>query len=554
MEESLQQFFRLLKNQSLPREVFMEVDYISKQLEANPLLLTGDVQIILKHLESNAESFFTPEAQKCTIRAAGLRQEGNRLYERKQFLKSLEKYNESICMAPNNSANLGIGYANRSAVYYEMKMYGLAIANIELALKHHYPQHLKPNLYDREFNCRLKHDKTDFSWNRSEYVRLIGIFDVVPKPSLTHLAKGIVNQELPTGDRAMVAEKDFAAGECILQESPLIGSVGWDKRFTRCNFCFSANLLNLIPCSSCTSVMFCNELCMKAGQRQHRFECGSSTNMSRFYEKWIGPRLFFHGLSLFECDFGKMMTFCRENRGSGTLFSTLDYSKYDPKEEFRMFLRTRVEHPSYERLGSTIQNFFAVLFFKMYLNVPLVRSLVANKAQENFMLQCFLDFMHITQRLFVSRSHEGFLYPVASDFGQSCDPNAIVLGSGRYMQMIVLRPIRRGEQIVISYDVVLFVTNPRGSSSGGKNTNSHVPSIGIACWRCSGLQATKIYRESKESTQCNNSFRNMVQTIHRRTLPKWLSGTGMNWLILSGSCQWLRTIVMRRQIIDIFLE
>ena len=57
---------------------------------------------------------------KCNIRSKRIRDEGNLFYQKFDHEGALEKYNESICNADLGSEHLGIGYANRSAVYFLM--------------------------------------------------------------------------------------------------------------------------------------------------------------------------------------------------------------------------------------------------------------------------------------------------------------------------------------------------------------------------------------------------------------------------------------------------
>lgn len=92
------------------------VKMMLKELIANPELQHADVRAYRAHVEKNGHYFDRPEVQerpKSSVRAADIRRFGNMLYRLGDNAYALEKYNESICFAPNDSEDLGMGYANR---------------------------------------------------------------------------------------------------------------------------------------------------------------------------------------------------------------------------------------------------------------------------------------------------------------------------------------------------------------------------------------------------------------------------------------------------------
>lgn len=298
-----------------------------------------------------------------------------------------------------------------------------------------------PKLLIRETNCRSMLD--------DQSVPLVG-GNLEPNPRIPCLAKGIYARQHPKQGPIMVAKRQFKAGDVILREKPMIACVNWDNVFARCNYCISTNLSHFIPCPNCSTAMFCDEECMRKGQKLHRFECGICAVTSKLNDFWLGPRLFFHGLSLFNDDVSKMMKFCKKVRGSDSFFN-LDYSNYNPVEELRTFLTTksrRTEAPLYDN----ILQFNAGIFYEMYMKNPLVQSLITTEEQKDFMQQCFVDYQVQKRNLAFRQTSNGHLYPIASCFGHSCDPNTVLLEEyGDELRMVVLRPIRKGEQITFSY-------------------------------------------------------------------------------------------------------
>lgn len=87
-----------------------------KDLIAHPQLLLADTRAYRAHVKKNGHCFDNPvlrEQPKCSARAAEIRRAGNVQFAIREYTYALEKYNESICFAPNDSEDLGIGYANR---------------------------------------------------------------------------------------------------------------------------------------------------------------------------------------------------------------------------------------------------------------------------------------------------------------------------------------------------------------------------------------------------------------------------------------------------------
>lgn len=71
--------------------------------------------------------------------ASQFRQNGNRFYNQSKFFEALEGYNKCLCLAPKSSSEIPLAYANRSAVYLEVKEYQLCLENIQLSRDSGYP-------------------------------------------------------------------------------------------------------------------------------------------------------------------------------------------------------------------------------------------------------------------------------------------------------------------------------------------------------------------------------------------------------------------------------
>lgn len=99
-----------------------------------------------------------------------LRNQGNQVYQKNKLTEALEMYTQSICLAPHppppNSyvpeldieggfsyEELALGFANRSAVLFQMKEYDLCIRDITKAFDNSYPNNLMYKLFERKARC-----------------------------------------------------------------------------------------------------------------------------------------------------------------------------------------------------------------------------------------------------------------------------------------------------------------------------------------------------------------------------------------------------------------
>lgn len=128
-------------------------------------------------------------------RSKGLRQMGNNLFAQGKPFDALELYNQSICWADSkeNSEELAIGYANRSAVYFKWKMYEQATQNIELAKDAGYPKRLMDKLIKRETDCLERiNNECDVQPVRNNYVPQL---EMEANPQIPFIAKCLEMQE-----------------------------------------------------------------------------------------------------------------------------------------------------------------------------------------------------------------------------------------------------------------------------------------------------------------------------------------------------------------------
>uniref|UniRef100_A0A182K6X0 MYND-type domain-containing protein n=1 Tax=Anopheles christyi TaxID=43041 RepID=A0A182K6X0_9DIPT len=226
---------------------------------------------------------------KSNSKAVSLREQANAAYKKdpNDTTKALQLYNQSICMAEEGSADLGLGYANRSAVYFNRKQYRECLHNIELARQHNYPAEMMSKLGDREQRVRQQLLEKDIS-------------DYVEENIPTRHCSIKSCLEVGEGGQGIRTNRSLEEGEKVLLEKPFVLVVEAELAYQRCDYCGSSNEYNLRPCKGCTAVMYCSEECQdQSFQRYHQFECEIVDDLQLLFRGPKATRMFHVTLRLF---------------------------------------------------------------------------------------------------------------------------------------------------------------------------------------------------------------------------------------------------------------
>lgn len=69
---------------------------------------------------------------KDDVKADEFRSKANKVYKESKFYEALVAYNKSLCFSDSQLRRLSLAYANRSAVYLELKQFDHCLTNIHL--------------------------------------------------------------------------------------------------------------------------------------------------------------------------------------------------------------------------------------------------------------------------------------------------------------------------------------------------------------------------------------------------------------------------------------
>lgn len=151
-------------------------------------------------------------ARKSNDKSEALRKEGNELYSQRKFFKALLKYNESLCFAEPGSDNIGHAYANRSAVYFETRLYEKCLRNIEKA-KSSYPESCFEALNKRAEKCRGQKERSSDVWS---FFKL----SYEPNRKLPYIAGCLEVKINEKYGRHVITNRSLKVGDIVVVERP----------------------------------------------------------------------------------------------------------------------------------------------------------------------------------------------------------------------------------------------------------------------------------------------------------------------------------------------
>lgn len=197
------------------------------------------------------------------------RKDGNRKFVEKKWLKAMDLYNSSLCAAKVTSSSemISLAYANRSAVFFELKKYDKCLIDIDLATTAGYPKRLMDKLEKRQAACLLQ------SENRAKIPQLEPKLSFEPSENYPELANILKIEYNEKYGRHIVATCDIFVGQTLLMEKVFMTAHRYEK-FRRCDSCMKKDV-NLIPCTNCTQAMFCSIECSTSVY--HQVECNMQT-------------------------------------------------------------------------------------------------------------------------------------------------------------------------------------------------------------------------------------------------------------------------------------
>lgn len=415
----------------------------------------------MRHLD---DKFDIPNKPKDNKRSEIFRLLGNKLFFLQKWFDALEYYNKSICFATKDSTELSIGYANRSAVYFELKEYTLCLENISFAkAASGFPDRLMNKLNQRELdclslmenatgnpdNCQLGKEEPKLS--RKAHPQVPFIIDCLEMK--TNLKEG----------RHIITNEDLKPGEIVAIEDAFVCGPDEGLNYRRCTYCTKENMLSLMPCDECTNTMFCAECLTGATEDFHKIECNISYFLAAFEKTRFVLRLVLRALDSF-ASIDEIAEFLHESpehtvfsfdQTAGTVNEKQKYlsvhslvlTNEEKQSESDVLLRTMYSTILIEKLV------FCTDFEEMYcLDTMAGKVVLADIINHSFQVVPQNGHM-ITCCDANDRAADigGAIYPFSSLLNHSCSPNVFRISCGTKLLFVALRNIGKGEQLLDCY-------------------------------------------------------------------------------------------------------
>lgn len=173
------------------------------------------------------------------------RLKGNELFRDRKYFQALCSYNESLCFAPPDSEAMGLGFANRSAVYLEIGEFNHCRTNIKLAKQFKYPSKSFYKLDRREQSCLQQNNVKPKLYDSLRLARK-------PNPKYPFIADCLKLKRNLSFGRHIVTSSNLKTGEIIAIERPFSALLLPCCATKRCALCLGQFQLDLLPCPCCT--------------------------------------------------------------------------------------------------------------------------------------------------------------------------------------------------------------------------------------------------------------------------------------------------------------
>lgn len=421
------------------------------------------------------------EPVKSNVVSLGFRITGNEKFKGKEWRSAMEYYNQSILFAEDNSENMGIAYANRSACFSHMRKYSHCLKDIELARNNNYPERLKQKLDDREAECVDK--LSDENNDRKEMEPTLSFEPDEKFPCMANVLEIKTNYK---SARYVAAKCDIDVGQTVLAEVGFVYVFDANDR-TLCLTCMR-HMQNFIPCPKCTDAMFCDENCLQSNAI-HQIACGAAFYRIPGNVRYCAESVLF-AINAFK-SVEHLMEFVQDQL---TLPKT-DMPKHCSNAmqmQYGLFLKLdRMKHDM-----DRYQNILKYITYTLLMAIPTLKEKFTTKKKQRFLMHLIWQHKNIMDRsAFVqsladtdpnfSMDGDGDSKIIATCnvygfFNHSCIPNLFNDFVGNKQILITTRPVKKGEPLYVCYEQHLWSKSAVQRQAHLK----HVYNFTCKCARC----------------------------------------------------------------------
>lgn len=449
---------------------------------------------------------YEPEFEKSTAVASEYRQNGNEFFSEKEWVQATAFYNRSMCFANEGSTEMGLAYANRASCFFNMKMYSKCLIDIEHAKQNRYPEEKMTKLDERRTICLSMMEKEA---DQSELFE--PKLDYPPDEKFPCMANVLKIENNRKYGRHIVAKEEIDVGKTVMVDQVYLGTNL--QKYQRCCICLR-QADNLKPCKKCTFTLVCPK-CEE--NNLHEIECDINpvffgTLAFHSYRMVIVRSILLAMQTFPEID---QLIAVVENMLSSNAVEVPD-SLSDPQSKYRAFFKLQ-PNPNDHNERFLPQKIY--LIHRLLMGIPNVVRFFHSKSHMRFLIHLIghhivviknwvrNDRYKTGQKGILGEDIEVFLEHrlsiPSSYFNHSCVPNAHITSQNGINVCVVVRPVKKGEQLFVTYDNKVLINESKAERQELLRSKFNFECY---CDRCAKPEIESLCRKSSQSIKSDPNF------------------------------------------------
>lgn len=358
--------------------------------------------------------------------------DANQKFQERDFERAVYIYINALRFAEIGTENVSMAFANRAKCFYQMKYYDQALIDIDLALEAGCNNEMMSKLQKLQTDCQnqIKSNTESHVFDEQKSQLKLQVNEQIP--CLTDALAIANNHQF---GRHLIATRDIAVGEYVLMEESF-ASVDRNTG-QKCYTCL-AEAKNFIPCPKCADVIFCDEKCMNANA-VHKLDCNTLFHQMESKVRFI-IRTILVAVTAFQ-SVEDLMAFVADTIDSDDLPQTV----HSIQSKYQLYLKLK----RFALNKNTPLNVYNV--FRSIMTIPSLAELFDSQKKQRFLAHLLLHHLAVNVNNGFENHATTSISVLICLLNHSCAPNLHNYAIGSRKFCIAIRPVKKGEQLFISY-------------------------------------------------------------------------------------------------------
>ncbi|XP_047032406.1 SET and MYND domain-containing protein 4-like [Helicoverpa zea] len=442
--------------------------------------------------------------------------EGKKAFCEGDFQLALVKYNMAIMRAPSNSEAMRLAYYSRAELLLKAKQFKACVKDVETCLALSCPETLATKL--REMRAAA----SQFTWLEEFAVR----HAATPFTEHYFKLKGDSHPDIPcaisdveviveSGQVKIVAARDIPVGTLVALETAFVAAEHIMNHVTSCHYCLKMSF-NLIPCDGCSAAFFCDKTCKEKSMREgHNIACKIMDVIIDDVKLPVKAVLKIRQL----CDSWEEFIIASYDLGTDRMknatiadifgsdkFSLLN-SNYDTHFKYGALFNRSMYFANIIHYLDMKTSFFPTAPEKKKAAIDAVSRMLMHLSVYCTPVQLqYCTSMCVEGRVSLHNHPNKGYFPFMSKLAHSCVPNLYVAGLRNSAALVSVMPIKKGEELTISYSGHWLEVQPSENRYRAKKMFVHYRTICQDCKVCSEDDSLRKQSLSDEELKAYHTF------------------------------------------------